>query len=251
MNDIANPQVPIIEQTLQRLATQFTVRDIMVPTEKLVKAQTTEEALCRLKEYEDYNLIPLEKENRIIGYVERGDTKKQVIDLASAVGIGSSILDLVDVLADRQFSFVLGVRGIEGYVHFSDLNHHLVNLPFYILLQAVEAHVISLIQGRVNEANLHEVFDKINPKIVQNIMSNYNKNKANDANRSLLNEVNLDKMLTFACHFDLLELKKEEIVELYKVRNSVAHVTEMLIQKHDDVERLVRTKDQCQKILSS
>ena len=83
------------------------------------------------------------------------------------------------------------------------------------------------------------------------IIGKFKTNKLNDANRLLLNEMNFDKMLDFAAHFGLLEMKDEEIVELYKVRNSLAHITERLVQTHDDVKRLVWTTRQCQKILIS
>ena len=69
-------------------------------------------------------------------------------------------------------------------------------------------------------------------------------------NRALLNEVNLKKMLLFATHFGLLMLAAEEINQLCKVRDTVAHATERLVQQHDDVKRLMWTTRECRKILS-
>lgn len=255
-----NPPVSTatIEQTLRRLASQFTVRDIMVPVDKLVIAKTPENAYHLIEKHDDYNLIPIETEGKITGYIERNNLDLKLINLDVVVGIGCSIIDIVDVFSERQFCFVLGKWGIEGYIHFSDLNHHLVDLPFYILLQAVESHVISLIRSHHEvddlhkfESDLHKVFDKKNTNIVRTIVGKFKTNKLNDANRLLLNEMNFDKMLDFASHFGLLELKDEEIMELYKVRNSLAHITERLVQTHDDVKRLVWTTRQCQKILLS
>ena len=219
----------------------------MVPAEKLVKAKTIEDAYLLLEEYDDFNLIPLETEDNITAYVERNNPGLKSIDLNLVMGIGCSILDLVDVLAERQFCFVLGKWGIEGYVHFSDLNHHLVDLPYYILLQAVETHVVSLIQDQFTQDNLYKVFEGA---VVNKITRDFEKNKINDANRSLLNEVNLNKMLKFARYFGLSDLEDEEIDELYKVRNSLAHAPERLIKKHDDVRILMRTTRQCYRILS-
>jgi hypothetical protein len=51
---------------------------------------------------------------------------------------GTKLLDLVEFLEEREFAFVLSHRHIDGYVHFSDLNHHLVKLTFYVILEAVE-----------------------------------------------------------------------------------------------------------------
>jgi|GEM_PF-2412108 len=247
MNEMPTPRTSSIDQTLQRLATQFTVRDIMVPVEKLVKAKTSEEAYRLLEEYDDFNLVPVEASGKITGYIERNSPDLKSIDFDMAVGSGCSILDIVDVFAERQFCFVLGKWGIEGYIHFSDLNHHLVKMPFYILLQAVEAHAIFLIQDRFDEAMLLQVFDEVT---VKNIIKAFNKNRVNDANRALLNEVNLKKMLLFATHFGLLMLAAEEINQLCKVRDTVAHATERLVQQHDDVKRLMWTTRECRKILS-
>ena len=248
MNDTQHPRASNMEQTLQRLANQFTVRDIMVPVEKLVKAKTPVEAHRLLDEYDDFNLVPVEASGKITGYIERNSPDLKSIDFAMAVGSGCSILDIVDVFAERQFCFVLGKWGIEGYVHFSDLNHHLVNLPFYILLQAVEFHIISLIQDRLDEVALCEVFGA---SAAKEIVKSFNKNRTNDVNISLLNEISLKRMLQFAVHFGLLELSNEEIAELYKVRNSLSHAPERFVRKHDDVRRLVWTIRQCHKILSS
>lgn len=248
MSNTQNTKTLSAEQTLHRLATQFTVRDIMVPVEKLVRAGTPETACRLLEEYQDFNLIPIEVGDKITGYIERNSPDIRSINLDMAVGTGCSILDIVDVFAERRFCFVLGKWGIEGYVHFSDLNHHLVKLPFYILLQAVESHVIFLIQGRFDEAALSHVFPET---VVKNIIRDFNKNRVNDSDRSLLNEVNLRKMLLFATHFGLLTLNAGEINKLCRVRDTVAHATEKLIHRHDDVKRLMWTIRECRNILNT
>ena len=253
MNKHLRPPLALstIEQTLQRLAAQFTVRDIMVPSANLVKAKTLLEARKHLEIHDNFNIIPIESENQITDYVERGREELKPISLDLVIGNGCSILDLVDVLVDRQFCFVTGKHGVEGFVHFSDLNHNLVDLPFYVLLQAVEAHVASLIGATFNEANLQRVFDGYRPGFVKRIVDRYEKSKSNDADRSLLNEVNLKTMLSFACYFKLLDLTDKEICQVSAVRDSISHVPEKLINKHGDVNHLRLTKDLCHKILSN
>ena len=122
VNNTLEVKTSSIEQTLQRLATQFTVRDIMIPVEDLVKAETPETAYHLLERYVDFNLIPVETENKITGYIDRNSPDLKPVDFDVVVGTGCSILDIVDVFTERRFCFVLGKWGIEGYVHFSDLD---------------------------------------------------------------------------------------------------------------------------------
>lgn len=51
---------------------------------------------------------------------------------------GTKLLDIVEFLEEREVAFVLSHRHIDGYVHFSDFNHHLVKLTFYVILEAAE-----------------------------------------------------------------------------------------------------------------
>jgi hypothetical protein len=51
---------------------------------------------------------------------------------------GTGLLDLLDLLASRDFFFALSANRICGFIHFSDLNNVLVKLPLFVLLAAVE-----------------------------------------------------------------------------------------------------------------
>ncbi len=239
MGNPRKPPILVTEQVIQRLAGQFTVRDIMIPLAELITATTEEEAIHLLHDKDDFNLIPIETEAGVTGYVERGIPGVSPINLDVTVGSGCSILDLVDVLVERQFCFVVGKWGIEGCVHFSDLNHHLIRLPFYLLLQAVEAHVIFLIGDEFEEVDNIRI--ALNKEDANRIIANFNKHKVNNANRELLNEASLKEMLKFARRFGIVALNDDEIEELYAVRNCLAHVPNRLVEKHDDVKRLMWT----------
>jgi len=69
--------IPSLEQTLQRLATTFTVRDIMIPTEDLTCAPREEDAPAESAKHPDFNVIPIKRGEEITGYYERdsGETK--------------------------------------------------------------------------------------------------------------------------------------------------------------------------------
>jgi len=62
--------------------------------------------------------------------------------LHDLISDGTSLLDLVEILEDHKFSFVLRHREIAGYAHFSELNHHVVKLAFYVILEALERQAL-------------------------------------------------------------------------------------------------------------
>jgi hypothetical protein len=130
--------MPHVEETLKRLAIAFTVKDIMTPRAELVCAVGDIQARRVSDSHPDYDVIPIQQGGTLTGYFERKSRRTKSITPTDLIADGTSLLDLVEILEERQFSFVLSGRKIEGYVHFSDLNHQLVKLTFFVLLEALE-----------------------------------------------------------------------------------------------------------------
>src|SRR5256885_2131985 len=128
--------MPTIEETLKRLAITFTARDIMVPAAGLKCANDEMDAARVSKDNPDFSVIPIRQNGRLDGYFVRDSRTSKQIVLNDLISDGTSLLDIVEILEDREFSFVLSHREIAGNVHFSDLNHHLVKLAFYVILEA-------------------------------------------------------------------------------------------------------------------
>lgn len=118
-----------LEDTLQRIARTFTVKDIIIPRELLVYAYDVQSARKKLKENPDYDVIPIMQLGAIFAYFERDSDDLRTIVPNDLVSDNTSVLDLVDILSKRKFCFVLAANSITGYVHFSDLNNRLVKLP--------------------------------------------------------------------------------------------------------------------------
>jgi hypothetical protein len=49
---------------------------------------------------------------------------------------------------------------IAGYVHYSDLNNDAVKLPFFILFENVEHHLVERLRPLINEDNLTVILDE-------------------------------------------------------------------------------------------
>src|SRR6059058_2794320 len=96
-----------VEATLERLALTFGVRDVMIPEDRLICADDEADARRQLEHYPDYNLIPFRCDGALHAYLERGSPGPKSITVADLISDGTSIPDLVDVLLNREFFFVL------------------------------------------------------------------------------------------------------------------------------------------------
>ena len=138
-------------ENLERLAGAFTVRDIMVSTGDLVFATVAADAPLVSKTYSDFSIIPIKTENRFSAYFNRDTGLVTPIEINDLISDGTGILDLTGILKHHEFAFVLGPRQIDGYIHFSDLNHDLVKLVFYVVMQGVERTALNLVKPRLND----------------------------------------------------------------------------------------------------
>jgi hypothetical protein len=238
--------MPTLEETLKRLAITFTVKDIMIPSAALVCAGDESEAAKVSNGNPDFNVIPIKREGKLGGYFERDSHIAREITLNDLISDGTSLLDLVEILEERQFSFILSHRQIAGYAHFSDLNHHLVKLAFYVILEALERHVLSSIQGR--DANDKEFLSKnLNPNRFPRISEQYKRD--GDAARSLYNYLNISDILHLAVKTGKLQIDNDAIREAKQVRDAAAHALENIVADYEGVKRLGRVKRECLRIL--
>jgi hypothetical protein len=238
--------MPTIEETLKRLAVTFAVRDIMIPRERLVCATDETDAAKVSADYPDFTVIPIPREGALTGYFERdthGTTKITVNDLISD---GTSLLDLVEFFEDREFAFVLSHRHIDGYVHFSDLNHHLVKLTFYVILEAVERLALDSLSPADDREYLSRSIDL---QRFQQIERQYKRD--GDAARSLFNYLNISDILKLGVKEGSIRLDDSVIKDMKNVRDGGAHALENLVADYNDVQRLANVKRECLRILGN
>lgn len=234
------------EQTLKRLAYTFTARDIMMPRKKLVCASGKASAQILLGEYPDYDVIPIEKGGVITGYLERGDSNLKYIGLDDLVSDATSVLDLVDILKDQKHCFVLAANTIVGYIHFSDLNSHLVKLPYFIIFEAIERYLVDVMGSLVTEDILEGVLD---PKRTEQIKERMRRQRENRAELGWVNLLSFDEILRCGKFLEKIEIKQTQINEISKTRNSVCHADRALVEKYEDVKRLSEVKAMCISLL--
>jgi hypothetical protein len=216
---------------LKRLATAFTVRDIMVSTSDLKCATVESDAALLSKSYPDFSFIPIRNANGLSAYYSRDSHQVSSIGVPDLVSDGTGVLDLVDILEHREFAFVLGPRQIDGFVHFSDLNHHLVKLAFYVLLEGVERFVLDAVRPRLTNEYLEVSLGKDRFGRVQSAYKN-----AGDAGQNLINYLNIADILRLARRAGILEIEENVVLAVKDARNGAAHVSENLVSDYDDVQ---------------
>ena len=236
--------MPTIDETLKRLAISFTVRDIMVPVAGLVCAANESEAAALSSDNPDFNVIPIRRNSgRFTSYFERDTRNATKITLNNLISDGTSLLDLVQILEDREFSFVLSQR-IEGYVHFSDLNNHLVKYTFYVILEALERHALNSLKRLDDRQYLMENLDEARFK---QVVSRYK--RAGDAARSLFNYLNISDILKLAVKAGTIQIDSGTIKAMKDTRNASAHPLEHLVSQYSDVKNLAMVRRECLRIL--
>jgi hypothetical protein len=238
--------MPPTEVTLNRLAIAFTVRDIMTPCEELVCAADDTQAGKVSDNNPDFDVIPIQQDGTLIGYFERKSGRTTRITPSDLISDGTNLLDLVDILEVRQFSFVLSRHKIEGYVHYSDLNHQLMKLTYYVILQALERMALNSIQGRNDRESLQRDLD---PLRFNQIDEAYK--RAGHAARDLVSYLNLSDILRLAAKTGPICVEDRLIKAMKEVRDGAAHVLENLVSSYDDVTRLANVKRECLRVLGT
>lgn len=236
--------MPTIEETLKRLAVTFTARDIMIPEAGLTCADNGIEAASVSRNYPDFSVIPLRQNAKLGGYFLRDSQAVREIVLNDLISDGTSLLDLVEIFEDREFSFVLTHREIAGYVHFSDLNHHLVKLTFYVILEALERHALSSIPQRNDREYLSKNLD---PSRFTQIDKQYKRD--GDAARSLFNYLNVSDILRLAVKAGTIQLDDNVIKTMKDIRDGAAHASENIVADFESVKKLATVKRECLRIL--
>jgi hypothetical protein len=236
--------MPTLKETLKRLSITFTARDIMIPHRELVCAGNESQAEIVSKANPDFSIIPIRRKGKVNGYFERDTRIAKEIALSDLLSDGTSLLDLVEIFEDRQFCFILSHRQITGYIHFSDLNHHLVKLTFYVILEALERKLLSAIQRGDDKEYLSKNLD---PDRFEQIVRQYKRH--GDAARNLFSYLNISDILQLAVKTHKLQVESDTIKAAKRFRDGAAHTSLNLVANYHEVKKLVKVKRECLRIL--
>jgi hypothetical protein len=232
-----------VTEALESLTTRFTAKDIMTSKSQLVCALDSEAAPEVSAANPDFSVIPIKKDNQLTAYFERDARRTRPIEVADLVSDGTTLIDMVDILQRRGFSFVLTGQHISGYIHYSDLNHQLVKWTFYVMLEAVERLTLEALQPADERAYMRE---KLGPDRFKQIEGMYK--RAGDNGRNLMTYLNVADILRMAVSDGLLQLEETSIKMMKQIRDWSAHV---LYDLPDEtaVGTLATAKRECLRLL--
>ncbi len=208
-----------LTDALKHLTTTFTVRDVMTPEVRLVCAPDPERAPDVSAANPDFNVIPIKKDGVLSAYFERDSRCCGAIEVGDLISDGTKLLDLVDIFQGRQFSFVLTNRRVDGYVHYSDLNHQMMKWTFYVMLEAVERLALDSLRLGKERAYLEA---KLGSERFKQVVQAYK--RAGDNGRSLLTYLNIADILRLAVSEGAFQLDEASILLMKEVRNWASHV---------------------------
>jgi len=239
--------MPTLDETLKRLAVTFTVRDVMILDKALVCAGDEVDAIRLSKDNPDFSIIPIRRNGELGEYFERDSRTTNAITLSDVIGDGTDLLELVDIFVEREFCFVMCYRQVGGYVHYSDLNHDLVKLTFYVILQAVERKVLGSL--RVKDTDQSEYLSRWLPDRFDQLQRQYRRD--GDAARGLFNYLNISDILRLGVKAGTIQVDDSLIKPMKETRDGAAHVSENLVADYESVKMLARVKQECLRILAA
>jgi hypothetical protein len=229
---------------LKHLTTTFTVKDIMTPEKHLVCAPDLQTAPAVSAANPDFSVIPIRSGGVLSGYFERDSRDTRIIEVGDLISDGTNLLDLIGIFEHQAFSFVLTNRSVAGYVHYSDLNHHVMKWTFYVMLEAVERLALDSLQPGDESAYLK---GKLKDERFQQVLKSYK--RASDNGRSLFTYLNIADILRLAASERTFHLSEESITQMKEVRNWASHAIADL-DPDAAVNKLTVVKHECLRLLA-
>ncbi len=234
-----------IGDVLRQLGTSFTVRDIMISCEDFVTVDSEGEVGRFFDLYQDYDYTASLTRGQITAYYKRGEPEGFDLGQEDLLSDGTSLLDLLDLMANREFFFVLSANKICGFVHFSDLNHELVKLPLFVLLAAVESRLWSHFKEGLTEGDVEFVMA---PDRFDEVKQRREKARKKNVDRGWEGLLYFREILELARNRGLIEVPTEDRKLLNNTRNRVAHHNRLLVERHEDVRKLAKVWTLCREL---
>jgi hypothetical protein len=220
------------ELALEALARNFSVADLMVPAEQLVRADALNEARGL---FEAYDFVPYPSTGPIQGWFRKDHDDSEPLHPGVLLSDSASLIDLPRYLSAKPAYLVLCGDLVGGLIHFSDLNNPLMKLPLYVLFEAVESEILPVLNSVVVEEDLKTVLRR---ERYGEVLRRRGKLQAARAELGWAQGLHFSELLALANYCNLLALPEVELQTLSRLRNKVVHADRLLIEANADIQDL-------------
>ena len=229
---------------INAVRSSFTVRELITPRAQLETADAAEDAFRKMEDG-GFEVIPRSDPRVINSYWRRGCLHEVEIKREQLVGLGLPIVATIQLLADQDFLFVVGGRGVDGYIHRSDLNRPAVKIVLFAYFEHAERVMFETIKTSLT-------IDSLNGKIGEKRHGEVT--KAHERMVARGTDHSWSGLLYFR---EVLELAHDEQKRplpacrwhLNTFRNRVAHGDQELIMRPNDVTKLKLVVDELELII--
>lgn len=231
-------------EELKRISGIFSARDLMTPVQQLKRADTVEQAE---QLFYEYDVVPYPRAGEINGFFEREEANKASIKPEVLLSAGTSIFEVLQLLNQNKFYFVISGNRIVGYIHFSDFNQSITKTPFFWLLQTVEKGLWGTIQDRISEEDLKRIFTEHDTK---GFIKKRDINRKGNVDIGWTGVFTFPYVLRLARFYGQIDLPDDEIKLLKETRNKVAHSDRVILSSYNDVRKVTRAYEICQSLIA-
>lgn len=219
------------KEALIRFSNAVSVRDIMVETPQLRRADTLEAARNL---FHEFDVVPYPRKGPIEGFFKRESDRVSPVEIDNVISADTSILSLPGLLLRSTFYFVVSMNSITGYVHYSDLNKAITKIPSFMLFQTAERTLWEGVESRIAEKDLEKVFGEEGKAFIKK------REKAAQGNVDLgwIGIFTFPRILRLARYYGYIDLTDDEIDLLRITRNSIAHSDHLLVTRYEDIASL-------------
>jgi hypothetical protein len=216
----------------------------MTPVEQLKRADTLDQAE---QLFYEYDVVPYPRAGAINGFFKRKDSKIKPIETGLLLSEGTSVFQLLELLNQNKFYFVISGNRIVGYIHYSDFNRSITKIPFFGLLQTVEKKLWGKIQDRISEEDLLKIFADSEFKT---FVRKRNRNRRRNVDIGWTGVFAFPSVLRLARFYGQIDLLDNEIKLLKETRNKVAHSDRVILSSYNDVRNVTRAYEICQSLIA-
>jgi len=227
-------------EELKRISGIFSARDLMTPVNQLKRADTVGQAE---KLFNEYDVVPYPRMGEINGFFKRRNSDITPIKTGLLLSEGTSVFQLLELLNQNKFYFVISGNRIIGYIHFSDFNRSITKIPFFALLQTVEKVIWGKIQDRISEEALLKMFAD---REVKSFIRKRDSNRKQNVDIGWTGVFTFPFILKLARFYGQIDLPDDEIKLLKETRNKVAHSDRVILSSYNDVQKVTRAYEICQ-----